>query len=249
MRWLVVVVAVASGCARCSKAGVVDAGAAPAIVVEAPRRFSTDLRSVLLTIYPEYRGTNVRSGVARLTRSYVGGADWPGRARAHFAKNRITEAPSDAGVEGTLDLFHFVFTETPGGATAVIELPVDGETMGKLYTNPASLSSALMGHYLPREDVTIERDVFDFVLEYEAVTERRAAFLCRQLVELMLGNGQWVASPLPAGWEPNPTDGGYGGVPSTFEVTLTGAVDGATVTLTRDGARVSVVYRLLAWQR
>lgn len=248
MRWLVVVLVGAAGCSRCSKETVVDAGA-PVVVVKEPKRFSTDLRTVLLTIYPEYRGTNLRSGVARLTRTLVGQDDWAKRARELYAKNRVTETPADAGVEGTLDLFRFRIAETPGGATAVIELPVDGETIGKLYTNPASLSSMQLGQYLPREGVTIERDVFDFRLEYDASTEKRAAFLTRQLVELMLGNGQWKPGPLPSGWEPNLEDGGYGGVPGSFEVTLTGVVDGATVTLTRDGTRINLEYRLVTYQR
>lgn len=248
MRWLVVVLVGAAGCSRCSKETVVDAGA-PVVVVKEPTRFSTDLRTVLLTIYPEYRGTNLRSGVARLTRTLVGQEDWAKRARELYAKNRVTETPADAGVEGTLDLFRFRIAETPGGATAVIELPVDGETIGKLYTNPASLSSMQLGQYLPREGVTIDRDVFDFRLEYDASTEKRAAFLTRQLVELMLGNGQWKPGPIPTGWEPNLEDGGYGGVPGAFDVTLTGLVDGATVTLTRDGTRINLEYRLVTYQR
>ncbi|MDP3234931.1 MAG: hypothetical protein Q8N26_19270 [Myxococcales bacterium] len=248
MRWLVVVLLGAAGCSRCSREIVVDAGA-PVVVVKEAKRFSTDLRTVLLTIYPEYRGTTLREGVARLTRTLVGQDDWAKRAHELYAKNRVTETPADAGVEGTLDLFRFRIAETPGGATAVIELPVDGETMGKLYTNPASLSSMQLGQYLPREGVTIERDVFDFRLEYDASTEKRATFLSRQLVELMLGNGQWKAGPLPSGWEPNPGDGGYGEVPGSFVVTLTGVVDGATVKLTRDGSRINLEYRLVTFQR
>jgi hypothetical protein len=249
MRWLVVVLVGAAGCSRCAKDKVVDAGAPEVVVAKAPERFSTDLRTVLLTIYPEYRGTNLRSGVARLTRTLVGQDDWAKRARALYATNRVTETPADSGVEGTLDLFRFRITESAGGATAVIELPVDGETIGKLYTNPASLSSMQLGQYLPREGVTIDRDVFDFRLEYDTSTEKRASFLTRQLVELMLGNGQWKPGPFPPGWESNLEDGGYGGVPDSFEVTLTGVVDGATVTLKRDGARVNVEYRLVTYQR
>lgn len=249
MRWVVVVLLGAAGCSRCSSQKLVDAGAPEVVAVKEAKRFSTDLRTVLLTIYPEYRGTNVRSGVARLTRTMTGGDDWAKRARELYAKNRVTEVPADSGVEGTQDLFHFRIAETPGGATAVIELPVDGETIGKLYTNPASLSSMQLGQYLPREGVTIDRDVFDFRLEYDTSTERRATFLARQLVELMQGNGQWKVGALPAGWDPNPEDGGYGGVPGSFEVALTGVVDGAVVTLKREGTRINVEYRLVTYQR
>lgn len=243
-----VVLMVTAGCSRCATPVVADAGAPAVVAAKAPRKFSTDLRTVLLTIYPEYRGTNVRSGVARLTRTLVGGGDWTAKGRALFAKHRATETPADAGVAASLDLFQLQLVPTEGGAEASIALPVDGETMGKLYTNPASLSSLQLGLYLPREDVTIARDVFDFHLVYDAVTERRAAFLTRQLVELMLGNGQWTVGPLPPGWGEMPPDGGYGEVPEAFEVVLTGVVDGATVRVTRDARRVVVVYRLLTFE-
>lgn len=249
MKWLVVAALVVSaGCAKCSEKPVVDAGA-PVVVAKAPKKFSTDLRTVILTIYPEYRGTAVKSGVARLQRTLKGKTEWQARTRELFAKHHITETPADGGLEGTFDLFHFRTDETPTGTVATIELPVDGETLGRLYTNPASLSTLQLGLFLPRENVDIERDVFDFELVYVTQTEHRASFLTRQLVELMQGNGQWkLEGALPAGWEPNPTDGGYGEVPENFTVTLKGVVDGATVTVTRELRRVTVDYRLVTYE-
>lgn len=249
MKWLVVAaLVVGAGCAKCSEKPVVDAGA-PVVVAKAPKKFSTDLRTVILTIYPEYRGTAVKSGVARLQRTLKGKADWQTRTRELFAKHHIAETPADGGIEGTFDLFHFRTDETPTGTVATIELPVDGETLGRLYTNPASLSTLQLGLFLPRENVDLERDVFDFELVYVTQTEHRASFLTRQLVELMQGNGQWkLEGALPAGWEPNPTDGGYGEVPENFTVTLKGVVDGATVTVTRELRRVTVDYRLVTYE-
>ncbi|MER2562865.1 MAG: hypothetical protein ABTQ32_19210 [Myxococcaceae bacterium] len=249
MKWLVVAaLVVGAGCAKCSEKPVVDAGA-PVVVAKAPKKFSTDLRTVILTIYPEYRGTAVKSGVARLQRTLKGKTEWQSRTRELFAKHHIAETPADGGIEGTFDLFHFRTDETPTGTVATIELPVDGETLGRLYTNPASLSTLQLGLFLPRENVDIERDVFDFELVYVTQTEHRASFLTRQLVELMQGNGQWkLEGALPAGWEPNPTDGGYGEVPENFTVTLKGVVDGATVTVTRELRRVTVDYRLVTYE-
>jgi hypothetical protein len=249
MRWLVVSALVGfAGCAKCGeKSVVVDAGAP---VAKAPKKFSTDLRTVILTIYPEYRGTNVKSGVARLQRTLKGKADWAARTRELFAKHHITETPADGGLEGTFDLFHFRTEETATGTVASIELPVDGDTLGRLYTNPASLSTLQLGLFLPRENVDIERDVFDFQLVYVTQTEHRASFLTRQLVELMQSNQQWkMESALPAGWEPNPTDGGYGEVPMEFSVTLVGVVDGARVTVTREVRRITVTYQLVTFQK
>lgn len=250
MRWWFAVALAFAGCSKCSTRLTEDAN--PPVVVQPrePKKFSTDLRTVLLTIYPEYRGTDVKTGVARLTRTLDGKADWAARTRELFAKNRVTETPADGGVEGQFDLFHLRVEETPTGATATIELPVDGETLGKLYTNPASLSTLQLGLFLPRENVTITRDVFDFRLVYVTSTEHRATFLTRQLVELMLGNQQWklVGAP-PAGWGPNPDDGGYGEVPLEFTVKLVGVVDGAVVTVTREVRRVSVSYELVTFER
>jgi hypothetical protein len=250
MKWLVVSALVAAaGCSKCGEKPVVDAGAPDAPVAKQPKKFSTDLRTVVLTIYPEYRGTNVKTGVARLQRSVKGKADWETRTRALFAKHHITETPADGGIEGTFDLFHFRTEETATGTVASIELPVDGETLGRLYTNPAALSTLQLGLFLPRENVDIERDVFDFQLVYVTQTEHRASFLTRQLVELMLGNGQWkLEGTPPAGWEPNPNDGGYGEVPENFTVKLVGVVDGATVTVTREIRRITIEYRLVTYE-
>lgn len=227
-----------TSCSKCGGAKVQDAS-----VAAEPVKHSSDLRTVLLTIFPEYRGTNVKSGMARLTRTYSA-PDWLAAARASFEKNRVVEQPADAGIAGTLDQFTMHITPAGSYAQAIIELPVDGETLGKLYTNPASLSTSQLGLYLPREGVSIVRDEFDFELVYDAATERRAAFLTRQVSELMLTNLQWTMGVLPVGWGPNPTDGGYGEVPERFEVTLTGVVDGARVTIRRDGARVVARYAL-----
>lgn len=247
MRWVLLTVLGLASCSRCTTPAPVDAGVVA--VAAAPKTFSTDLRTVLLTIFPEYRGTNVKSGVARLTRTLEGKADWNAKARELFAKNRVTETPAEQGVEGTLDLYRFRILPSPEGATAIVELPVDGDTLGRLYSNPASLSTSHLGLYLPRENVTIARDVFDFRLEYEAVTLRRAAFLTRQVVELMQGNGQWTLGAVPEGWGPRQSDGGLGEVPEHFSVKLTGVVDGAVVTVSRDGQNVTVEYRLTTFQR
>lgn len=241
MRSLVVVALLLTGCSRCAPKGPVDAGTV--------KTFSTDLRTVVLTMFPEYRGTAVKSGVVRLTRTYAEGAEWQTRVRALFAKNRVVEQPSDAGLSGTFDLFSFrVSKPSAGQVEAIVELPIDQDTLGRLYSNPASLSTPQLGLYLPR-DVTIERDVFDFELVYEAVTDRRAAFLTRQVVELMLSNQQWTSGPLPEGWQPNLADGGYGDVPARFSVTLTGVVDGAHVTVSRDELLVTVHYQLVTLRR
>ncbi len=246
MRWWALLSLLLVSCSRCAgpKPAPIDAG----VTVRVPTTHSTDLRTVLLISYPEYRGTNFKSGVARLTRTYSGDGDWSARTRELFKTNRVNELPSADGVEGMLDLFRLKVVPTPGGAVGTISLPVDGETLSRLYTNPASLSTMQLGLYLPRKDVVIARDVFDFDLDYDAVSERRASFLTRQLVELMLGNSQWKVGPLPEGWGPPPGDGGFGSVPDEFTVQLTGVVDGAVVTVKRQGRSVKVNYQLVTFE-
>jgi hypothetical protein len=211
-----------------------------------PKRFSTDLRAVLLTVFPEYRGTSVKRASATLTRQLSGSNDWPATMRALFARNRVTEIPDDGGVSGRFDLFVLRLVEAPGGrATATISLPIDEEVLGKLYTNPAALSTEQLGLYLPKEGLRFEGDEFSFELEYDTTTDRRAAFLSRQLIELLLGNGQWrIDGNLPQGWQPNPADGGYGDVPDTFSLEVLGVVDGARVSLHRASSHIHLVYRL-----
>lgn len=248
MRWLVVALALGAGCSKKASTPP-DAGGAPAPVVQRPIKRSTDLRSVLLLIYPEYRGTNLRTANARLTRTLSGERDWDALTHALFAKNKVVERPDDGGVAGTFDLFQLRVVKTASGALGTIEIPIDGETLGRLYTNPASLSSAQLGLWLPRDGVTITGDVFDFDLEYDAVSENRGAFLTRQLVDLLLTNAQWtVDGALPAGWGEAPPDGGRGAVPDEFRVSLTGVVDGAKIVVSRAGRRVTVRYTLVTFE-
>jgi hypothetical protein len=245
---LVVLLGLLSACSKKS-ASPADAGPTQPVAAKGPRSRSTDLRSVLLLVYPEYRGTNLVSARTRLSRTLSGEKDWNALAHALFAKNKVAEKPDDGGVAGTFDLFELRIVPGTKGATGTIELPIDGETLGRLYTNPASLSSAQLGLWLPKEGVTITREVFDFDLVYDAVSENRAGFVTRQLVDLLLGNSQWtVDGALPDGWEPAPPDGGRGPVPSTFSVSLTGVVDGAKVAVTRAGRRVTVRYTLTTFE-
>ncbi len=252
--WLVLGALAASGCAKCGASAVVDAGVAAPVKV-GPTSRSNDLRTVALLTFPEYRGTEVKVGVARMRRVLSGTADWPAVMRATFAKNRATEVPFDGGVDGgiagSLDAFSLQLVELGGGrAEASISLPIDGDTLGRLYTNPTSLSSAQLGLYLPNQGVTIDSEVFDFHLEYDAMNVRRATFLTRQMIELLLGNSQWVMrGAAPDGWQPNPPDGGYGEVPDAFTVTLVGVVDGATVRIQRDGPHVTIDYTLVTLER
>jgi hypothetical protein len=241
---LVVIIGLLSACSKKS-ATPADAGTTQSAAAKGTVSRSTDLRSVLLLVYPEYRGTNLVSARARLSRTLSGEKDWTSLAHALFAKNKVTEKPDDGGVAGSFDLFELRVVPGPKSATSTIDLPIDGDTLGRLYTNPASLSSAQLGLWLPKEGVTISREVFDFDLVYDAVSENRASFVTRQLVDLLLGNSQWtVDGELPEGWEPSPPDGGRGGVPATFSVSLTGVVDGAKVKVTRAGRRVTVGYTL-----
>jgi hypothetical protein len=197
---------------------------------------SIDLRSALLIAFPEYRGAFITEGSAVLIRRY---AALPEEALARALEaNRFTAAP-DGGF--SRPPFHLA---RPAPSTLALTLPVDMATVEKVLQSPMSISSMEMGLYLPR-GLEVDDERYALTLHYRAQSPSRGAFLARQVLELLLANGQWVPGPLPDGWEPRPDDGGYGAVPEAFEVRLTERGSGATLDVWRDGAEVRVKYQLV----
>jgi hypothetical protein len=222
-------------CARCAPAAARDAGRAEAVAPPPRARHSVDLRSALLVAFPEYRGATILDGRAALTRRY---SALPAEAWAKAVTgNGFTEF--DGG------LFRKPFLlERPEPEVAVLSLPVDGELVQKVFEAPTPMSSMDMGLYLPR-GLPVEAEAFELALHYGAMPHRRAGFLARQVVELLLRNGQWATGATPEGWGANPDDGGYGEVPEHFTVTLRELSRPATLTVKRDAGEVRVTYRLV----
>ncbi len=204
----------------------------PAPKVEHVKR-ETDLRSTLLIIYPEYRGARVTRGAAKLTRVVSGSA-----------------STNEALAVKTMELNRFMkrgptwvrdpFEVSLEGSTWSIAVPLDDESVGRLYMAPTAMGTADLGGWFPRDtSIAIEREVFDVTLDYETALESRAEFLTRQLVRLLLANGQWQAPLLPAGWDID------GGQPLPFEARLEQLTTHALLTIRREGVAVSLHYVLV----
>lgn len=222
---------VLASCARCTTSGL-DAGL----------KRATDLRTALVTVFPENRGVAVKGGSVRLTRTVRGPADFQAEFGRSLAHNGFSV--DDGGRSGTRAPYTVTFNEGPDGSGIfTVELPLDAPTVERLFNAPFAISTGELGLFLPKGNVTHED--FELALSYWA-REPRAAFLSRQVVELNLGNLQWTHRGLPdAGWEPRRPDGGLGAVPDQFEVTLDSKPDDAVLWLKRDGKSVDVRYRLV----
>jgi hypothetical protein len=187
----------------------------------------------MLVAFPEYRGARLLEGHASLTRRYV---SLPPAALAKSNQANGFTATDDGG------FFRAPFTVTQVGPdTLVLSLVVDMGVVEKVFNAPTALSSMEMGLYLPR-GLPVADERFEFAVHYEAVPPKRAAFLTRQVVELLSRNSQWKVGPLPDDWGANLPDGGLGPVPEAFTVSLEEATSGAQVTVERDGADVRVRY-------
>lgn len=219
--------------------GAVDAGAPVALDAGALTRRSTDLRTVVLQAFPEYRGTRLLSAQATVTRRVTGAT--PAAREAWLAQGGFS--PEDGGPGWVREGFRVA---QPAPDTFTVTLPFDERTLFQVFQAPTSLSSMELALWLPRA-LPVAREDFEVALHYEAPPER-AAFLVKQAVELLLGNAQWTLGPVPGGWEARPADGGFGGVPGRFSVEVTSA-QGARITFARDGGDVHVTYRLVTAER
>jgi hypothetical protein len=221
VRALVVTLLLLSGCARCK-----SAPPAPHL------KRSMDLRTALILSFPEYRGAKVLDGHATLTRTVSG-------------VESLAPLLKDLHVPPPLEL-RLVREGTPGELS--VTLPMTDELVGSVYSSPRAISTGEMALYFPRaKGLVTERESFELTLHYRGSTLHRAAFLSRQVIELLLGNQQWALRDGGAeGFEPNnPEDGGYGDVPQQFTATLDEPGFGGQLEVHRDVKDITVSYRLV----
>jgi hypothetical protein len=236
-----------TGAERAERATGVDGGA---------RRTqpSTDLRTTLNSIFPEYRGASIRFGRASLTREVapVTAAAFEAAMRGEGYFHRA-DAGVGAGVDAGADLGQVfrrfgVSVQRIDERTLTAWVDIDDENVGTLLSVPKSLSTVEMGRWFPRA-FAARQEWFETRLDYETATEDRAAFLSRQLVRLLLSNEQWrLDGEPPEGL--NARNAGASNVPAPreFSVQLTERNTSATIRLHRDGSHVQVVFRMATAQ-
>lgn len=229
MRWLLLL-SLLSGCTKCGGGGAVDAGVDSGARV----RRSTDLRTVLIQGYPEYRDTALLESSARVTRTIPGLT--PSSRDEGLAKLRWLT--SDAGSGWDLNRFHL---EQIAPDTLQLTLPLSVDDVGHQFMSPVGLSSMEMAMYLPRQ-LPIGAETFELDLHYSSSAER-CRMRVRQAVSLLIANAQWRVTQAPPEWSPDAA--GDEALPEEFTVEVTSVVDGARLTFNRARGQVRVHYRLV----
>lgn len=228
MRAVVFAALLFAGCQRCGApsgpdaAAVVDAG----FRLPAPAR-SVDLRTAIIAIYPEYRGTAMLDARATLTRTVSGLTD----ARRDAFLSALHWAPAEDG-GWAFSTFHL---SQPSPQELALTVSYDTDHLAHLYVAAAGLTTMELGLYLPR-DVPVVAETFRFDVEYASSPERSRE-LVRQAVQLLLGNAQWTA----AGPGPQWADGSEVDAGERHELA---GPQGARVTFERKGGRVHARYAL-----
>jgi len=231
VRWLLLL-SLLSGCAKCGGT-TVDAGVDSGARV----RRSTDLRTVLIQGYPEYRDTALLDSSARVTRVIPGLT--PQLRDEGLAK--LKWLPSDAGSGWDLNRFHL---EQLAPDTLQMTLPLTVEDVGHQFMSPVGLSSMEMAMYLPRQ-LPIGEEKFELDLHYSSSAER-CLIRVRQAVTLLIANGQWKVTKAPPEWSPDAA--ADEGLPEDFSVEVT-SVEGAKLTFHRTRGQVRVHYALVTVER
>lgn len=237
MRWAMavsVVLSVAS-CQRCRSGApaVVDAGGAIR-----PQVRSTDLRTALLMTYPETRGASILRARASLVREVEGLADPMGSMTKSIQAMGFT--PVDAGlVGGEKAPLHSALLGVDGGvAEMALWIDLGDEAVARIFGAPTSLSSMEMALYLPRDPgqrVVFER--FGLDIDYRTINPNRAAFMSKQVLELLERNGLWQFK----GARPWAEDAGVEG---DFTATIVNPDEHSALEVRREGTDVFLRYTL-----
>jgi len=251
--WALGLIAVASvSCGRCSRpTQAVDAGC-PSCELSLRETHPTDVRTALMTVFPEFRGAVLTGGSAELVRdlSWTLPEGKPlEEVLAPLVRAKGFSAPDGGGAgligsRGPLTLH----ASTQGGHLLLTaRLPVDNDDVAQIFQSPAPLSTEVLGTFLPvPEGARPLSERFTLSIDYQA-REVRADFLVRQMVDLLVG-GHWTVTRYPQGWEPDRRpDGGVGGIPAKFELTVARQAPATSVRVVRDGAKVHIELSQSTW--
>lgn len=244
-RWIVPVLVLmsAAGCSRCGEKATprADAGtAAPSARVVHGAIAAIELRSALFVIYPEFRGTVVEGGEARLTRR----STWDGDLAQALPPKLKQQGYSDAGVvEGEVRALRppleFDGRRTDGEVALSVALPLDSPTVDRLIGSPTPMNTEDLSLMLPRLPGERDaRETFELRLEYTA-KPARTEFLVRQLVTGLNASGWKSDAPGNVRGRGAPD---AGELPSELKVTLTNADLGGRIEVQRLENTVKLYY-------
>lgn len=232
-RWVGLFLLVATGCSRCGPPGPVDAAVARV-------HRSIDLRTAVLSCYPENRGARVLDGSAALVRTL----DRPIRL-----EGEVAEVVRRNGFELAVDGGVLLATRPPytlriDGSAMQVSLPVGDGDVAKLLGVPNPMSSEQLGLWFPRpEGASVVAESFVLSLRYQS-SVWRAGYLAWQMAHLNT-RGTWRVAKWPEGYElERRPDGGGGGTPDVYSLTMTDNTTDARIEVHREGAFVDLKYVL-----
>lgn len=233
----VVFVLSVAGCSRCGKANSSKVDAAVAL----QRVGTTDLRTALFTIFPEFRFAVITRGHAVVERRVKWKAP-EGVSLKEAVKPYAEKVGLAVSSQGVHD-----FEKAPFGLDVeplneneiklLIGLPIGQEDVGKLLQSPHPMTSEHLGQWIPRlPNETVLEETFFMSLQYQGSSVERTTLLVRQMIDLLL-EGRWKTSMFPTGWE---TDGGSKTTPTEFTMTLENNDTKARVEVERKEQAVAV---------
>jgi hypothetical protein len=218
--------------AGCSKPSAPDAGS-----IRIHR--STDLRTAVIESYPEFRGARVNRALATMTR--VLDRPVPLAEAAELIRKNEFLVDTDGG---RLTATRKPFTLQIDGATLKLSMPLADAEITRMVSSPSTLTTEQLVLWFPKvAGARVIAEQFRLELDYEASVSR-AGYIAWQVVDLNT-QGSWRVTRWPEGYEQKRRpDGGGGGTPDEYEVSMVDSNTSARIDLHRHGAFVELAYEL-----
>ncbi len=218
--------------AACNKPSGPDAGS-----IRTHR--STDLRTAVIESFPEFRGARVNEASATMRR--VLDRKVPLDAAAEAIKKNEFAVTVDGG---TLFATRKPYALQIDGATLTLKMPLVEADVSRMVTTPSPPTSEQLVLWFPKvEGARVVFEEFRLEIHYEG-TVGRAGYIAWQMVDLNT-QGTWRVEAWPEGYERvRRPDGGGGGTPDEYSLSLVDTNTNARIDLHRHGAFVDLAYVL-----
>ena len=193
----------------------------------------------MMQAYPEFRGARVVKATATLTRRLDRSVPLD-EVIETIKKNEFIVTRGDDALSCEREPFKLLVQ----GPNLTLSMPLADADVSKLLGAPTSLTTEQLALWFPKvKGATIARERFRLQLSYEA-SAPRAQYIAWQMVELNT-KGSWRVEQWPEGYElKRRPDGGGGGTPDEYSVTLVDTNTSARISVHRNGKSVDLAYEL-----
>ncbi len=232
--WVGLLLLAATGCSRCEGPRPIPPDAGTRI------HRSTDVKTALFTIYPEFRGAQVVEGSYALVRTVDRKVPLDGDVLLSVKKNEFVVVVDG----GSLSATRAPYSLHIEGNQLVLSLPLVEADVGKLLNAPVTMTTEQLAIWFPRlPGAKVIDERFRMTLLYDS-PGWRAGYLAWQMVELNT-HGSWRVEAYPEGYEPTrKADGGGGTTAQAYSLALVDTNTTARLEVHRDGGLVQLDYEL-----